>query len=522
MSRTSKIYLLYIIVFILAAALRLPRLDLRPMHTDEAVHGIKFGTLLEDHYYRYDKHEYHGPTLNYFTLLLARLFSLHNLSQVTETTLRLVPALFGLGLVLLLLPLKRYFGWPLPTAAAFFTALSPFMVFYSRYYIQEMLLVFFTFGLMVCGWRYLEGRRTGWMLGAGVFAGFMHATKETWVIAAFAIFAALVIPALADKQWRSRLAGIRWFHLLAGLGAAVVVSALFFSSFFSHLPGMVDSVLAYKTYFSRAASNDWHLHPWYFYFKKLLFPDHIHGLFISEWVVLAFSAVGIWHLFRKNNVPKPAQQFLRFIALYAVFLAAIYAVIPYKTPWCLLGFYHGFIIPAGYGLVVSLRWRFKARFAVYGVLFLGLLQLGWSAWNANFFKYDRPDNPCVYAHTSRDVLSIVERIKQYARVHEDGRNMYIEVICPGGDYWPFPWYLRDFNRVGWWQAVDESVPAAPVILAKPAVEKDLLRKLYVLPPPGQKNLYLPMFQEYQELRPGVELRGYVVKALWDKHYAEQP
>jgi predicted membrane-bound mannosyltransferase len=67
----------WLLVGALAAGvlLRLPQLGMRPMHTDEAVHAIKFGALLETGTYRYDKNEYHGPTLNYLTLLPAWLLS---------------------------------------------------------------------------------------------------------------------------------------------------------------------------------------------------------------------------------------------------------------------------------------------------------------------------------------------------------------------------------------------------------------------------------------------------------------
>jgi len=46
-----------------ALALRLARLDVRPMHHDEANQAVKFGTLLEHGEYRYDAHDHHGPTL---------------------------------------------------------------------------------------------------------------------------------------------------------------------------------------------------------------------------------------------------------------------------------------------------------------------------------------------------------------------------------------------------------------------------------------------------------------------------
>ena len=49
-------------------ALRLARLDVRPMHNDEANQAIKFGALLESGEYAYDAYDHHGPTLGYRTL----------------------------------------------------------------------------------------------------------------------------------------------------------------------------------------------------------------------------------------------------------------------------------------------------------------------------------------------------------------------------------------------------------------------------------------------------------------------
>jgi hypothetical protein len=127
----------------------------------------------------------------------------------------------------------------------------------------------------------------------------------------------------------------------------------------------------------------------------------------------------------------------------------------------------------------------------------------------------------VYAHTTDDVLHLVDRVEEIAAAHPEGREMYIEVISPGHDYWPLPWYLRSFSNVGWWDQVDVDAPAAPVIIAAPAVEPILLRKLYEVPPPGQRDLYVPLVDSYLELRPAVEIRGYVVKSLWDRFQQER-
>src|SRR5690606_37415432 len=68
-------------------------------------------------------------------------------------------------------------------AAAAWTAVSTAMVYYSRYYIHEMLLVLVTFVTFAACWRYACHPRAAWALVAGAGVGLMYATKETFVFA---------------------------------------------------------------------------------------------------------------------------------------------------------------------------------------------------------------------------------------------------------------------------------------------------------------------------------------------------
>ena len=176
-----------------AVALRCPSLSQRPMHCDEGVHAVKFGGLWERGFYKYDPHEFHGPALPYATLAVQRLTGAPDLNHLSEARLRAVTVLFGLGLILLLPLIADGLGpkaWPW---TALFTAVSPAMVYFSRYYIHEMLLVFFTFLALAAGWRYWCSRKIGWAVLAGAAIGLMHATKETFVITLFAAVVALVL-----------------------------------------------------------------------------------------------------------------------------------------------------------------------------------------------------------------------------------------------------------------------------------------------------------------------------------------
>jgi uncharacterized protein (TIGR03663 family) len=517
-----------LVVIVIGFSLRLPRLAQRPMHTDEAVHAIKFGTLLEENEYQYDPYEYHGPTLNYFTLIPALSVSPKKLAEIDERTLRIVPVFFGMCLILGLFLLKSGLSRSVVFFASLFLAVSPAMVFYSRYYIQEMLLVSFSFGTIVSGYRYLKNRNPMWAVFAGIFLGLMHATKESFIIAFGAMLLALFLTGTLQNRQKGRPFHfgfkIKGWHILIFAATACVISALFYSSFFTHPKGILDSFMAYKNYLQRAGQNSWHLHPWFYYFKLLIGSKHAARPFWNELVVVILSGIGLTVALRRKQLPQLDQSLLRFIAFYTVILAAIYSIIPYKTPWSILGFYHGMILLAALGATSLLALKMKniLRIFVFLLLVLGVSNLLVQSYLSNF-KYEAdPSNPYVYAHTSRDIFRVVDRIKEIATIHPDGKNMVIEVICPGDDYWPLPWYLRSFPNTGWWNKVNFSQPAALVIVASPSVECELLKKMYEWPPPGERSLYVPLFRFPVELRPQIEIRGYIAKNLMDLYVQSHP
>ena len=508
---------------IAAVALRLPRLEQRPMHSDEAVHAVKFGELLEKSFYQYNPNEYHGPTLNYFTLIPAWLGGIHKFKDLSEFTLRIVPVFFGLLLVLMPLLLVDGLGRSATIIAAVLTAISPAMVFYSRYYIHEMLLVCFTFGAVVSGYRYTQSKNIKWALLTGIFLGFMHATKETCIIAFGSMLLALLLTLLLQRRQRSisnTIKAIKPSHIIAVVATAVIVSALFYSSFLTNSNGILDSFRTYTTYFNRAGQNNLHIHPWYYYLDILTWMEGFERLTWNEDLIVVMAGVGFIIAMTKKSISTVNLSLLRFLAFYTLTMTVVYSAISYKTPWCLLGFLHGMILLAAVAVAalirMSLYWWEKPAVGFF-LVFFGLLLPAGQAYLGSYKYHADSSNPYVYAHTSADIFAITERVEELAKVHPDGHNIYIQVICPAGDYWPLPWYLRSFPNTGWWNSVDENIPAAPVIIASPSVESALIRKLYELPPAGEKNLYVPLFDSYTELRPQVELRGYVTKGLWDSY-----
>ena len=511
----------FLAAILLAAAFRFPGLALRPLHADEAVHADKVGTLLEGGGYAYDPSEYHGPTLYYLTLPSAWLRGEHRYVEIDEVTLRAVPAALGVALVAAHLGAGAFLGWTGAALAALLAASSPAMVFYSRYYIHETPLVFFSFGVLLAACKYVRKPGIVPALLAGACVGLMHATKETAPLALGCMLVALALTLLADR-WRGvtvpKISGIvRGRDALLALLGAILVSGLLFSSFLGHPRGIVDSVRAYGIYLDRAGTASWHFHPWDYYLRLLVhFPAEGTPLW-TESLILVLAGMGWAAGWSQRSVPGADPRALRFLGFYTLLMLVLYSAVPYKTPWCVLGVLHGMILLAGPGAVFMARTaRSVAMKALVCVLLVSAAaHLGWQAFAGSFRFAADPRNPYVYAHTGTDVFEIVGRLKDLARAHPDGLSMPIQVISRE-NLWPLPFYLRGFSRVAWWNGVSETAPNAPVIVATPDMEPALVRKLYDLPAPGERELYVSIFERPVSLRPRVELRGYASGTLWSE------
>jgi uncharacterized protein (TIGR03663 family) len=69
---------------------------------------------------------------------------------------RLLPAILGSAMLLFLLPLQKYLSNKATLIAAFFLALSPSFLYYSRFYREDIFISFFSLLLFVCAIKYAE------------------------------------------------------------------------------------------------------------------------------------------------------------------------------------------------------------------------------------------------------------------------------------------------------------------------------------------------------------------------------
>lgn len=460
-----------------------------------------------------------------FPWILRLLFgpNAQNNYGLTTVAIRCVPALFGIGTIALVLMLRRNLGTIATLSAAFLLAISPGAVYLSRYFIHETLFVFFTLGSVVASLKYYEDPHPVYLILAAISTALLFATKETAMISAAVLVIALVSTQVYRWFWKSSLSSGRTARkrkgrresggdndggyrrvvervggparlalwLVIAFVVFIAVYVLFYSSFFTNYPqGVYDSLKTFQ--FWTKTGKEAHVHP---------FITYVWWLLLQESALLILGTMGAM-----LAVLRPAKSFALFAALWAFGLMAAYSLIAYKTPWLSLNF----IVPLALTSGVAIEWFYEELgrlavttpmrwYALAGILLIaigplpgvarvvdqimttnpwaglvGALQQtkihwktfipGYQTVDLNFINYDNDDRyyVYVYAHTRRETLKLVDEINKLAQRTHQGADTGITIVSP--DYWPLPWYLRDYKRVGYYGHMTPSTE--PIIIAR--------------------------------------------------------
>ena len=438
-------------VLLLALALRVYALEMKPLHHDEGVNGFFLTNLLRQGRYAYDPANYHGPTLYYLTRPFVALAGLHTF------VIRLIPSLFGVGVVWLVLCLRRYVGAVAALVAGLLVAVSPACVIYSRYFIHEMPFVFFTLGLVIAALRFRETGAASDLLLASAATALMFTTKETAFISVGTLGLAWLTAAAwgsiggAGKHGKNVWAPSKpeggFARLLREKNGVVVVSGAavlfafiwvaFYSSFFTHWQGAFwDSFKTFAVW-KKTGLSAFHAKPWYTYVQWLLLEDTA--------VIVLGTFGALVALFERR-----ANRFAIFFAAWGFGLLVAYSLISYKTPWLVLSFLVPLAVAAGYfvqAFAASVSRTPAKSLRAAAVLAATAASFGlYHTYVINFRDYDKDSYAYVYSQTRREFHDLVREIE---RVGERAGTKQPAFATASPEYWPSPWYFRHNPNAGY-------------------------------------------------------------------------
>jgi uncharacterized protein (TIGR03663 family) len=467
-----------IVIFVIGALLRLYDLNLVPLHHDEGVNGNFLVRLVREGAYSYDPANYHGPTLYYFAAIIPWITKVlfGNAARdnygLTTFTIRLVPALFGLATIALVFLLRRRLGNIATLAAGLMLAVSPGAVYLSRYFIHEPMFVFFTLGMVVAAVRFYDERNPAYLMPAGACLALLFATKETAFVSAGVLLIALVMTwafmrfvrggggynakrSKSSEGLVDELGGTSSvvINVVLALIVFVVLYVLFYSSFFTNYKGINDSFETFAIW--KKTGTEAHVHPAWMY---------IVWLARQESPLLFLGAAGA-----AIAVLRPRNSLALFCGLWSFGLIAAYSMIGYKTPWLVLNFIvplaliGGYAIQAIYEMLGHLTGTAVVSWSLISLITCVVLGVAvYQTVDLNFRNYDNDDPKYVYvyAHTRRGTLDLVREVERIAKQNSGGTTG-ITIVSP--DYWPLPWYFRDFSRVGYYGRL--AATSEPIIIA---------------------------------------------------------
>ncbi len=425
-----------LLVFLVGLLIRCISPDLKLFHHDEAIHAWYTYNLITTGSYQYDP-VYHGPLLYYLTGVAFLLLG------VSDVVARLLPAVFGAAVIPLFWVLHHN-GWLKKDQAVFaslFFALSPSMVYFSRFLRHDIFQLFFTVCLLVFFLLYLDRGKWQYAVCAAASAACGLCLKEDMpaTLLIFSSFFGFMI-----ISGRVRLPK-RWLRdLVAGLLVMAGIGTICYSTFFTH-PEMILLAPSKAIAHWMGVQGECRIcgAPWYY----LLL------LVVYELPILLLAILGFWHWgireagfsqlksessrhlqkVKKNHEAgyltiENKSTFLITFAIYWSLLSLLfYAYVGEKVPWLLIHQLFPLILLTSYDLSGK-----KVILGLLGCVFLLVMTL-----HVCYTPGDL-NEPIVQTQNSEDLRHVMDLTSV--------SNMSVVTTDA---YWPLPWYFRgtEWNKI---------------------------------------------------------------------------
>jgi uncharacterized protein (TIGR03663 family) len=456
-------------ILALAALLRLWGLGMKPAHFDEGINGWFVDQMRLNGFYRYDPENYHGP-LFFYVLLPFLALGGRNL-----WALRLPAVIASIASVWMALRFDRFFGTTAARLGALALAFSPAMVFYGRYAIHEswvvLSLMILTYGLLGL-WK-VGSRRDLALVVEGMTL--LLLLKETGVIHLLCFGLAGVVllcweklmPSAPCQLWAKGHWNKRDMAMFSAISVLVLV--IFYSGNFLNWHGIGDFFRAYGKWFHTGIEAGGH--------EKTDYQIGSFGLLNWYWVALMarYEWPALLGLAFSIRLAWPASAMLRYLAIYALGVLAAYSIVPYKTPWCIISILWPFALLFGAGIEELRKSPFvRGMLPLFVIVVLGASLF--SCLRLNFRHFTDPSEPYVYVQTQPGIAVITEPL--LGLVAQDPRRHDLSGAIMLESYYPLPWILGEFTKIGYYGKENEPTPLdADFITALSSREREIEGKL---------------------------------------------
>jgi uncharacterized protein (TIGR03663 family) len=433
----------YVALVVLGFTLRIWDVGGRAMHHDESLHAYYAWQLFAGKGYSYDP-LMHGP----FQFEVVPVF--YALFGVSELSARLLAVLLGTALIALPIYLRPYFGRGGALLTSVMLAISPALVYFSRFIRDDIYLAFFSLALFICVMRYLETRQARYVYAGTAFMALAMASMEAayllfFTFGTFLFFAGLrEFLANRDGPVLTALKSTSIDTWLTALSILVALTVLMYSTFFTNPTGVWDTghsltspdrkdILGGLTYWQAQHGVMRGGQPWFYYL--LVLP-------LYEQLAVVFGLAGLVYAFFRRSLVST------FLVWWALVGLGLYSWAGEKMPWLSIHVALPFILLAGLFMGAVFRSRRTWPLVASSVTFAVLLALEvHSTFALNYQDGANPTEMLIYVQTSQDVPNVVTNVAQLSQRLTHGKSLQIGLDDADVGGWPFIWYLRDYPNV---------------------------------------------------------------------------
>ncbi len=350
----------------------------------------------------------------------------------------------------------------------FLLAFSPSMVYFSRFFRNDLIIVFCTLAIVAGAFRYLDNiyssKRYPYLILVASSLGIAVSSKENayLIILTFGAYAGLGLLYWIYSDWKKEKLGLQKTllskasvilpyipELLLSGALSVFIILFFYSSVFRNDISLFSIV-------GRAFNHWMEMHkieriggPFYYY---------IPILFRYEIPIILFGTAGFFHFLRNKGRNGHSYSFFLFLCYWALTSLLMYSYLQEKVPWLVVHIVLPFGILAGalIGEIFSpgtedrqpeqAKYSGKTRTLLAVVLALTLLVFMGQCISVNYYRSMEADELMTHTQASPDIRELMEKIGEFDGSPE---TLRIYVIDPNKLYWPLPWYLRDYEKAAY-------------------------------------------------------------------------
>lgn len=515
----------WVALFVVSTLLHLVQLGSHALHHDESIHAWAAVHLLQDGTYKYDP-VYHGP-VQYYAVASAYAFAsaigrvagfvfgipdARTWDGTSDFTARLAPALAGIALSLMALLLRRRFGRRAAFAAGALAALSPNLLYYSRFCRDDVWSLLGTAGIFLWLDEYLARGRLRDLCFASLSASVAFASKEN-----FYVLLALMVPSVAAAWaepgrgldvWNRLRRLIDWLegHAVPLVGALLLffcVSEVLYTSFLAH-PESGNPAFDAISYWWGQHKMERVGGPKSFYLPRLL--QYEFAILLPALLLIATR----WKRFTLAE---------RFLAGWALSSVAMYAYLGEKAGWLIVHQVLPFLPLAG---VAWARLAEKGLTARIGGAVVAAASVATAVTLSFVYPVltpaSRKAESTIQVQTCPEMLALVDEILAYGKAGE-----VPAAIVSGEAGWPLSWYVRN-APVNWSPPKGDLRP--PIVLCDDGEadkQAEILGPSYTRDHVPFRAWWIPD-TEWSPLRPNLkQLLLYVfTREAWDRADGANP